>query len=135
MGPIEEADDRLHEWSVWVMTPDGYRLSWSSSTAFGRLIVPEPVPPRESIDFDRALQTDMALARLPGRIKFFVKVHYLDRSPMISKARRMHIGREAYRNRLMRVQMIVYRRLTPAGQGGKSVQGAGVARAGTASPA
>ena len=130
MGPIEQADDRLHEWALWVMTPDGYRLSWMSSTAFGRLIIPEPVPPREAIDYERAFRTDNVLSKLPGRIKFFVKVHYLDRSPMISKARRLHIGREAYRNRLTKVQMILYRRLTPACQGGTRAQDAGVAKAG-----
>ena len=130
-GPLEEADDRLHEWSVWLLTPDGYRLSWMSSTAFGRLIIPDTAPPREAIDYDRALRTDIALARLPGRMKFFVKVHYLDRSPLIAKARRLHIGREAYKNRLQRLQMIVYLRLTPACQGGKYGHGAGVAEAGT----
>jgi hypothetical protein len=116
-GPLEEADDRLHEWSLWVRTPDGYRVSWMTSTAFGRLIVPDPAPPSEAIDYERAFETDRSLAGLPGRIKYFVKVHYLDSSPMIAKARRMHLGREAYRNRLTKVQMIVFRRLTPACQG------------------
>jgi hypothetical protein len=116
-GPLEEADDRLHEWSVWVRTPDGYRISWMTSTAFGRLIVPDPAPPSEAIDYERAALTDRAIAKLPGRIKFFIKVHYLDRSPTISKARRLHLGREAYVNKLTRVQIIVYRRLTPATQG------------------
>jgi hypothetical protein len=121
-GPLEEADDRLHEWSVWVLTPDGYALSWLSSTAFGRLIKPDPRPPREAIDHERAAQTDHVLAKLPGRIKFFVKVHYLDRSPTTSKARRLHLGREAYVNKLTRVQMIVYRRFTPACQEGRKAQ-------------
>jgi hypothetical protein len=122
-GPLEEADDRLHEWSVWVLTPDGYALSWLSSTAFGRLIKPDPHPPREAIDYERAAQTDRVIAKLPGRIKFFIKVHYLDRSPTTSKARRLHLGREAYVNKLTRVQIIVFRRLTPASQGVTRAQG------------
>jgi hypothetical protein len=131
-GPLEEADDRLHEWSLWVRTPDGYRVSWMTSTAFGRLIVPDPAPPSEAIDYERAFQTDRSLAGLPGRIKYFVKVHYLDSSPLVAKARRMRLGREAYRNRLTKVQMIVYRRLTPACQGGRRAHIAGMPREGTA---
>ena len=113
MGILEDTDERLHEWSLWVRTPDGYRLSWASATPFGRFIVPDPVPPREFVDYERAAQVDAVLAKLPSRMRFILKVHYLDGSPTQAKARRMGVSRHAYMVKLTRLQFVVAYRLNP----------------------
>ena len=63
------------------------------------------VPPRaarEKTIHRDSHATFLFLASLPRRILHFVKVHYLDQAPAIAKARRLHLGREAYANRLWR---------------------------------
>jgi len=120
-----EADHSLHEWAVWVRTGDGADLSWPHATPFGRLIVPDPREPREAIDYERAAQTDRVIAQLPGRLRFFLKSHYLDvNTPTIAKARRIGLKRAAYAARLFKVQVIVAYRLTPACQEGMNAQDA-----------
>ena len=117
MSPAE-ADQRLHEWAVWVRTGDGADLSWPHATPFGRLIVPDPVEPREACDHERAAATDRVIAQLPGRLRHFLKVHYLDvTTPTIAKARRAGLKRHTYAARLFKVQVIVAYRLTPTCQG------------------
>lgn len=111
MGMLEDSDNRLHEWSVWVRQGDGDMVGWPRSTPFGRHIKPDPIPPREAVDPDRAAATDRVIARLPHRMQRFVKQHYLDPSPMIAKARRAHLTREGYLLKWQRVVMIVYRHL------------------------
>lgn len=124
MGALEEADNRLHEWSVWVRQGDGPMIDWPRATPFGRHIKPDPMQPKEAIDPDRAAMTDKAIAKLPGRMKRFLKQHYLDPSPMIAKARRAHLTREGYQLKWQRVVMIVSRHLNFDCQGGTRAQAA-----------
>jgi len=124
VGALEDADDRLHEWSVWVRQGDGTHVGWPHSTPFGRHIKPDPQPPSEAIDVDRAAATDRVIAKLPRRMQRFLKQHYLDPSPTVAKARRAHLTREGYRTKWQRVVMIVHRHLHFACQEGKRRQAA-----------
>jgi hypothetical protein len=77
------------------------------------------VEPREACDHERAAATDRVIAHLPGRLRHFLKVHYLDvNTPTIAKARRIGLKRAAYGARLFKVQVIVAYRLTPNCQEG-----------------
>ena len=127
-----DADLRLHEWALWVQTSDGQGIGWPHATPFGRLIKPDPHEPREVIDHERAAATDRIIARLPGRLRHFLKVHYLDPAPTIAKARRAHLTRSGYATKLLKVQVIVALRLTIGCQGGIRAQGSGNASLGTA---
>lgn len=122
MGPIEEADDRLHEWALWARDDAGPAISWPRSTPFGRFIKPDPRPPREVYDSDRAAATDRVIASLPRRMQRFIKQHYLDPSPMIAKARRLRLTREGYQLKWKRVLAIVFRNLHSHGISDKRLQ-------------
>jgi hypothetical protein len=121
-GPLEDADQRLYEWSVWVRQGDGDVIGWPRATPFGRHIKPDPIAPREAIDPDRAAVTDRVIAKLPHRMQRFVKQHYLDPSPMIAKARRAHLTRDGYQLKWQRVLIIVWRHLYFACQEGRNTQ-------------
>ena len=106
----QEADYLLAEWARW-QAGDAVYIGYPRSTPFGRFIVPDPSPSREPIQIDRALKTDRVIARLPGRYRFLVKLHYLDRAPVQVKARRLRVHEENYRKRLEGVQRTVAMRL------------------------
>lgn len=112
MSP-EETDYLLEEWAHWQRS-DPSRLSWPPATPFGRLIVPDPAPPAFAVDVERALLTDRVLARLPRRYRFLVRMYYLDRAPIESKARRMRMGRRAYEMLMIGVRRVIGVRLTEA---------------------
>jgi DNA-directed RNA polymerase specialized sigma24 family protein len=105
-----QADYLLEEWARWQRC-DPLTMDWSHSTAFGKCIKPDPVPAREPVDEDRALRTDRVIAKLPGRLRFLVKLHYLDSVPIDVKARRMRIAREGYKRLLEGAQRVVGERL------------------------
>lgn len=109
MSPAE-ADLLLEEWAHWQRS-GGIDIGMPHATPFGRLIKPDPAPSGRAIDDERAYQTDRALARLPSRYKFLVRLHYLDPSPIDSKARRLRIGRKAYKALIHGVCRVVAMRL------------------------
>lgn len=94
MSP-EEADFLLDEWARWQRT-DPISIGWAPATPFGKQIKPDPSPSSIPIDEERAIITDRVLAKMPRRIVFIVRLHYLGMEPIDTKARRMHLGRKAY---------------------------------------
>jgi len=108
----QEADYLLAEWARWQAGAAVY-IGYPRSTPFGRLIKPDPMPLRVPIDEQRALRTDRAIARLNGRRRYWLKVHYLDRSPLDAKARRLKVGRAEYKARINGICAIVGLLLDP----------------------
>jgi DNA-directed RNA polymerase specialized sigma24 family protein len=107
---IKATDDPLDEWARW-QGVDPLTMSWKHATSFGRMIKPDPRPAREPVDEERAIRTDKVVAKLPGRLRFLVKLHYLDRAPDEAKARRQGCSRNTYRERMRGVLAIVADRL------------------------
>jgi hypothetical protein len=115
-----EADYLLAEWARW-QAGDCINIGYPRSTPFGRLIKPDPMPLRVPIDEARALRTDRAIAKLTGRRRFVIngrrrywlKVHYLDRSPVDAKARRLKVGRKEYQSRIQGLCGIIAHLLDP----------------------
>jgi hypothetical protein len=105
-----QADMLLAEWARW-QSADPLEMDWPHSTAFGRHIKPDPSPPREPVDDERAYRTDRVIARLPRRYRFLIRLHYLDPAPVDSKARRLRMRRQAYLLLLTGVQRVVGARL------------------------
>jgi DNA-directed RNA polymerase specialized sigma24 family protein len=97
-----QADYLLEEWARWQRC---------DPLTMDKCIKPDPVPAREPVDEDRALRTDRVIAKLPGRLRFLVKLHYLDSVPIDVKARRMRIAREGYKRLLEGAQRVVGERL------------------------
>ena len=95
MSPAE-ADYLLEEWAHW-QRGEAVDIGWPHATAFGRFIVPDPVPARFPVDDARALATDRVIARLPQRYRFLIRMHWLDPAPIDAKARRLHMGRPSYK--------------------------------------
>jgi len=116
-----EADYLLAEWARW-QAGDCINIGYPRSTPFGRLIKPDPMPSRVPVDEARALRTDRAIARLPGRMRFLVKVHYLDRSTIDAKARRLHVTLYAYRKKIKALQVAISSLLTFAPEYSKQVK-------------
>ena len=110
MTPDAWADLLLHEWAIW-SREDVIRCGWPHATSFGKAIKPDPAPAREPINDQRAQSTDAVIAHLPGRMRYLVKVAYLDPSPIPSKARKLRCTEHAYRKRLTSLRMAVYLRL------------------------
>ena len=110
MSPAE-AEWRLEEWAVWAKGGDALAIGWAPSTAFGKLIKPDPTPARLPVEPDRAAQTDRVVAKLPPRRRFWVKMHFLDPSPIDVKAKRVRRGREAYKTEIAAIVAFVARRL------------------------
>ena len=108
-----EADRLLDEWARW-QAGDCVNIGYPRSTPFGRLIKPDPSPSRLPIDVERALRTDRAVAKLTGKRRFMVKVHYLDTGPIDAKARRMHVGRKEYLSRITGICGIIAQLLDPS---------------------
>lgn len=104
------ADYLLEEWARW-QRETVIHTGWPTSTPFGRHIVPDPAPSRLPVDDDRALKTDRVLAKLPGRYRFLVKLHYLDPAPIDQKARRLRLGRPGYKLLIKGVQSVVAHKL------------------------
>lgn len=95
MSP-EEADYLLDEWARWARDDNTLTVHWFRDRS--PFYVPGGVLPTiYPVDSDRAFMTDRTVARLSGRRRFIVKLNYLDRSPIDSKARRLRMGRESYR--------------------------------------
>jgi hypothetical protein len=109
MSPAE-ADLLLDEWARWQRN-DPLKMDWATATPFGRQIKPDPAPSREPIDVERAYRTDRALAKLPKRYRFLIRLHYLDHAPIDAKARRMRMGRKCYLLLIVGVQRVVGIRL------------------------
>jgi hypothetical protein len=107
-----EADYLLAEWARW-QAGDAVYIGYPRSTPFGRLIKPDPMPLKVPIDEARALRTDRAIARLTGRRRFLLKLHYLDRAPIDAKARRLKVGRTEYKARINGICAIVGLLLDP----------------------
>jgi hypothetical protein len=107
MTPDAWADLLLHEWACW-SREDVIRCGWPHATSFGKAIKPDPAPAREPINDLRAQYTDAVVARLPGRMRYLVKVAYLDPSPIPSKARKLRCTEYAYRKRLTALRAAVY---------------------------
>lgn len=105
-----EADYLLDEWARW-QRADPLTMGWDTATPFGRQIKPDPAPSRIPIDDARVLRTDRVLAKLPGRIRFIVRLHYLGLEPIDQKARRLRLGRKAYKLRIEAVQKLIADRL------------------------
>ena len=99
----QEADYLLAEWARW-SRGDVIRIGYPRACAFGLQIKPDPSPSREPVDDARALRTDHAIAALPGRARFLLKLHYLDGSPTDVKALRLRMGRKKYLARVEGVQ-------------------------------
>ena len=107
-----EADYLLAEWARW-QAGDAVYIGYPRSTPFGRLIKPDPMPLRVPIDEARALRTDRAIAKLTGRRRFVIRLHYLDPAPIDAKARRLHIGRKEYKSRIAGLCGIIAHLLDP----------------------
>lgn len=105
-----EADYLLDEWARW-QRADPLTMGWPDATPFGRQIKPDPAPSRIPIDDDRALRTDRVLAKMPARIRFIAKMHYLDLAPIDQKARRLRLGRKAYLAKIEGIKRVVAARL------------------------
>ena len=105
-----QADVLLEEWARW-QCEDVVRCGWPTATPFGRQIKPDPTPARMPIDEQRAYETDRVIARLPGRYRFLIRMHYLDPAPTDTKARRLRLGRKGYLLLLKGVQHVVAMRL------------------------
>jgi hypothetical protein len=108
----QEADYLLAEWARW-QAGDAVYIGYPRSTPFGRLIKPDPMPLKVPIDEARALRTDRAIAQLNGRRRYWLKVHYLDRSPVDAKARRLKVGRKEYQSRIQGLCGIIAHLLDP----------------------
>lgn len=113
----------LDEWARW-QREGALAMDWPTATPFGRQIKPDPRPATLPVDVERALRTDRVLARMPRRYRFYVRLHYLDLSPIESKARRLRMGRNAYRTLIESVQRVIGARLDSAGEIGKHRQDA-----------
>lgn len=85
----------LEEWARWCRH-DPLPMDWPHATSFGKLIKPDPRPATEPIDVLRAAATDRVVARLPGRVRFLINLHYLDTGPIDAKARRLRMRRQRY---------------------------------------
>ena len=109
MSP-EEADFLLDEWARWQRS-DPIAIGWAPATPFGKHIKPDPSPSAIPIDENRAILTDKALAKMPQRIRFVVKLHYLGLAPIDAKARRLHMGRKAYLSLIESVKRTVGARI------------------------
>ena len=105
MSP-EQADLLLEEWARW-QCEDVIRCGWPRSTSFGKAIKPDPRPATMPIDDARALETDRIVASLPGRYRFLLRVHYLDKAPIDAKARRLRMGRNGYKLLIRGVQHVI----------------------------
>ncbi len=114
MLTTEEVNYRLEEWAIW-QAMDPTLMAYSPISVCAKTIKPEPEPPRMPIDDERAFQTDRALAGLPGRIMFRIRLHYLDPIPLDAKARRLGVGREAYKEGMTRILRIVAERIDRRG--------------------
>ena len=108
----QEADYLLAEWAAW-SSGDAVYIGYPRSTPFGRLIKPDPAPAKMPVNDARAFRTDTAIAKLNGRRKFMLRVHYLDRAPIDAKARRFRLGREAYKAKVKGICAIVGLLLDP----------------------
>jgi hypothetical protein len=105
------ADRLLAEWVRWCRE-DVIRCGWSHTTAFGRLIKPDPVPAREPIDDFRAERTDIVVAHLPRKQRYLVRVMYLDTRPITVKERKLRLTEHGYDKARRGLLNAVYLRLT-----------------------
>jgi len=110
MSPAE-AEWLLEEWAVWSRGGDAVGVGWPKATAFGRMIKPDPMPAQLPVEPDRAAKTDRVVAKLHPRRRYWVKLHFLDQSPIDAKARRVGRGREAYKTEIAAIVAYVARRL------------------------
>ena len=106
----KEADFLVDEWARW-QRGDDIRIGWAPSTPFGKHIKPDPSPASMPIDEERAFRTDRVLAKMPGRIRFIVKLHYLGTAPVDAKARFMRLGRKAYLKLIESVCIVIAERI------------------------
>jgi zona occludens toxin (predicted ATPase) len=108
-----EADYLLDEWGRWA------RDDWTGTGFKDRspFYVPGGVLPAVlPVDVDRAYNTDRVVAKLQGRRRFVVRLHYLDPSPLQAKARRMRMRDEHYRALVKGICLVVGRMLDGTGR-------------------
>jgi hypothetical protein len=124
MSP-EQADYLLDEWVRW-QSEDVINNGWPRATSFGKAIKPDPRPATLPIDDERAARTDKAVSGMPQRIKSFIRLHYMDRSPISKKAQRLRCTEHAYRLRHKGVLTLVAMLLTDRGWRSKQTHSADV---------
>ena len=101
-----EADYLLDEWGRWARD-DRVGIGYKDRSPF--YVPGGALPAVMPVDVDRAFHTDRVVARLRGRRRYVVRLHYLDPCPLQSKARRMRMRDEHYRELVKGICAVVGR--------------------------